>query len=336
MRLSVLDQTPIIDGHTPADAIQETIQLARAAEQLGYHRYWLAEHHNMRGLADPCPEILLGAIGAATSTIRVGTGGVLLPYYSPVKVAEIFRMHEALFPGRVDLGIGRAPGGDMLTAKAINPISFYADDSFPQQVADLVGWLDDQLPDDHPFKRVCAMPAGSGAPEVWLLGSSDYSATLAAHLGLRFAFAHFINAHGGDDVSRAYRHGFQASQRESRPHSLACVFVICAPTQEQAERLAAPIDHRRVLMATGRESRILGTEQALACTYSEQEQAIIQRERQRALIGTPDKVREELLEIQQAFEADEIMVITITGDYGSRLRSYELLADAFALDPGSA
>lgn len=332
MRLSVLDQSPIIDGHTPAQAIQETVKLAQAADQLGYHRYWLAEHHNMHGLADPCPEILLAAIGSATTRIRVGTGGVLLPYYSAAKVAEIFRMHEALFPGRVDLGIGRAPGGDMLTAKALNPISFYADDSFPQQVADLVGWLDDTLPDDHPFKRVRAMPAGSGAPEVWLLGSSDYSATLAAYLGLRFAFAHFINAHGGDDISRAYRHGFQPSQRESEPCALACVFVICADTQEQAERLAAPIDHRRALMATGRESRILPTEQALAWQYSEQEQAIIQRERQRAIVGTPDTVREQLLDIQRAFEADELMVITITGDYGSRLRSYELLAEAFALE----
>ena len=336
MRISVLDQSPVISGHTPAHAVQETIKLAQAADQLGFHRYWLAEHHNMHGLADPCPEILLGAIGAATSRIRVGTGGVLLPYYSSAKVAEIFRMHEALFPGRVDLGIGRAPGGDMLTAKAINPISFYASDAFPQQVADLVGWLDDDLPDDHPFKRVRAMPAGSGSPEVWLLGSSDYSARLAAYLGVRFAFAHFINVHGGDEVSRFYRHTFQPSQREAIPHSLVCVFVICAPTHEQAERLAAPIDHRRVLMATGRESLVLTTEQALACSYSEQERAIIQRERQRAIIGTPDTVKQKLLEIQRAYEADELMVITITGEYASRLRSYELLAEAFDLQPAFA
>ena len=335
MRLSVLDQSPIIHGHTPADAIRETIRLAQAADALGYHRYWLAEHHNMHGLADPCPEILLGALGAATSRIRVGTGGVLLPYYSPVKVAEIFRMHEALFPGRIDLGIGRAPGGDMLTAKAINPVSFYASDEFPQQVVDLVDWLDNELPDDHPFNRVRAMPTGAGAPEVWLLGSSDYSGALASQLGLRFAFAHFINPHGGDGVSRAYRYGFHPSRRESEPTSLVCAFVICAPTQEEAERLAAPIDHRRVLMATGRESLVLTTEQALAWPYSEQERAIIWRERQRAVIGTPETVREKLLELQQAYEADEIMVITITGDYASRLRSYELLANTFELGTAS-
>ena len=336
MRLSILDQSPIIHGHSPAEAVRETIKLAKAADELGYHRYWLAEHHNMHGLADPCPEILLAAIGSATSRIRVGTGGVLLPYYSPTKVAEIFRMHEALFPERIDLGIGRAPGGDMLTAKAINPISFYASDAFPQQVVDLVDWLDDELPDEHPFKRVRAMPTGAGAPEVWLLGSSDYSANLAAHLGLRFAFAHFINAHGGDEVSRVYRHTFQPSRRESAPHSLVCVFVICAQTSEEAERLAAPIDHRRALMATGRESPILTTEQALGWSYSEQEQAFMRRERERVVLGTPDTVREKLLQIQQAYEADELMVITITGDYASRLRSYQLLAEAFELQPAVA
>ena len=336
MRISILDQSPIISGHSPADAVRETVRLAQAADELGYHRYWLAEHHNMHGLADPCPEILLAAIGSATSRIRIGTGGVLLPYYSPAKVAEIFRMHEALFAGRVDLGIGRAPGGDMLTAKAINPVSFYATDAFPQQVVDLVGWLDDELPDDHPFKRVRAMPAGPGAPEVWLLGSSDYSAALAAHLGLRFAFAHFINAHGGDDVTRGYRYTFQPSRREATPQSLVCVFAICASTQEAAERLIAPIDHRRVLMATGRESLILTTEQALQWPYSDQERAIIQRERSRVVYGTPDAVKEKLLAIQRANEADELMVITITGEYASRLRSYELLADAFDLKPASS
>ncbi len=335
MRLSVLDQSPIINGFTPADAVRETIELAKAAEGFGYHRYWLAEHHNMRGLADPCPEILLGAIGAATSRIRVGTGGVLLPFYSPVKIAEIFRMYEALYPGRVDLGVGRAPGGDMLTAKAINPVSFYASDSFPQQVAETVGWLDDSLPDDHPFKSVRAMPTGAGAPQVWLLGSSDYSGALAAQLGLRFAFAHFINARGGDGVSRAYRDNFRPSEREGHPYSIVCVFVICAQSSEEAERLAAPIDHRRVLMATGRESLVPTTEEALAWPYTDQDRAIIARERERAVIGTPDTVKHRLLEIQDAFQADELMLITITGDYASRLRSYELVADAFDLQPVS-
>src|SRR5512134_2345192 len=251
MQLSVLDQSPIIAGHSPAEAIRATVELAQAADRLGYHRYWLAEHHAMTGLADPCPEILLGQLGARTRRIRVGTGGVLLPYYSPLKVAEVFRMYEALFPGRVDLGIGRAPGGNLLTAKAMNAEAFLGDDRFPMQVQELVGYLDDTLPPEYPYHMVKAMPAGTTSPEVWLLGSSDYSGALAAYLGLRFAFAHFISAHGGDTVMRAFREQFQASYRERRPHCLLAVFAICAPTHEEAERLAASIDLRRYEMTLG-------------------------------------------------------------------------------------
>jgi luciferase family oxidoreductase group 1 len=331
IRLSVLDQSPIISGHSPREAIEATIRLARAADRLGFARYWLAEHHNMQGFADPCPEILLARIGAATSRIRVGTGGVLLPYYSPLKVAEVFRMHEALLPGRIDLGIGRAPGGDMLTAKAINPHAFSELDTFPRQVMELVAWLDDCLPEEHPFQRVRAMPASEFSPEVWLLGSSDYSGSLASYLGLRFAYAHFISAHGGDSVSRAYRDDFRPSHREPAPYAMVCVLAICAETDAEAERLAASIDHRRLLMATGREAQVATTEEALAYPYSEQDREIIRRERSRAVIGSPDRVKARLLEIQTAFGADELMVITITGDYASRLRSYELLAEAFEL-----
>ena len=331
MKLSILDQSPIVSGYTPRDAVRETIRLAQAADHLGFHRYWLAEHHNMRGLADPVPEILLGALAGETSRIRVGTGGVLLPYYSPLKVAEIFRMYEALFPGRIDLGIGRAPGGDMLTARAVNAHAFEDMDGFPRQVIELIGWLDDALPEDHPYRAVHAMPAGESSPEIWLLGSSDYSATLAAYLGLRFAFAHFISAHGGDAVTRAYRADFRASLRDAGPCSMVCVFAICAETQADAERLAASIDHRRLLMATGREAVVATADEALAYPYSERDREIVLRERARAVIGTPERVKARLLEIQAAFQADELMVITITGDYPSRLRSYELLAEAFQL-----
>ena len=263
VRLSVLDQSPIIHGHTPAQAVQRTIELAREVESFGYHRMWLAEHHSMKGLADPCPEILLTRIASVTSRLRVGTGGVLLPYYSALKVAEQFRMLEALFPGRIDLGVGRAPGSDMVTSQALFQGAFYDINQFPAHVQETVAFLDDALPANHPYGRVKAMPAGPTSPEVWLLGSSDYSATLAAHLGLRCSFAHFINAHGGDEVMRAYRRDYRPSVREPAPYSMLTVFAICGRTTEEAERLAAPIDLRRLQMARGFDAPVATIEQAL-------------------------------------------------------------------------
>jgi len=333
LRLGVLDQSPIVSGANAADALRATVALAQRADQLGFHRYWLAEHHNMRGLADPCPEILVGHVAAATQNIRVGTGGVMLPYYSPLKVAEVFRMHEALHPNRIDLGIGRAPGADRMTANAMNAHAFDDMEGFPRQVVEVVGWLDRTLPEEHPYATVQAMPAGLSSPEVWLLGSSDYSGALAAYLGLRFAFAHFINAHDGDAVAQAYRKDFRASLRESTPYAMVCVFALCAQTDADAQRLAASIDHRRLLMAIGREAPIANVEEAQAYPYTERDRTIIERERSRAVIGTPDKVKARLLEIAEACAADELMIVTITGDYASRLRSYELLAQEFALVP---
>ncbi len=332
MHLSILDQSPIISGHSPAQAIHATLELARAAERLGYHRYWLAEHHAMKGLADPCPEILLGQVAATTARIRVGTGGVLLPYYSPLKVAEVFRMYEALFPGRIDLGIGRAPGGSLLTARALNADAIAGEDRFPTHVQETIGYLDDALPPDYPFQSVKAMPSGPTSPQVWLLGSSDYSGSLAAYLGLSFSFAHFISAHGGPAVTRAYRGDFRPSYRQPQPYCMVAVFAICAATQAQAERLAASIDLRRLQMARGQEEPVATTDEALARSYSEAERALIARERARAVVGTPEDVKARLLQLKEQFQADEVMVITITGDYASRLRSYELLAESFNLD----
>lgn len=327
----MLDQSPIIEGHTPAEAVRHTVELARLADALGYHRIWLAEHHNMRGLADPCPEILLARIGAATSRIRIGSGGVLLPYYSALKVAEVFRMLEALYPGRVDLGIGRAPGTDMLTSQALFQGAHYDFNQFPAHVQETVALLQDALPGDHPYAGLRAMPAGDGVPEVWLLGSSDYSAQLAAWLGLRFAFAHFISAQGGDAVTRMYRRDFRASAREAVPTAMLTVFAIVAPTHEEAQRRAAPIDLRRLQMARGFDAPVATVEQALSREYSESDRAIMRRERARAIIGTPAEARDRILELQAAFQADEVMVITITGDYSHRLESYALLAEAFEL-----
>ena len=331
MRLSVLDQSPVISGHTPARAVHETIRLVKAVEALGFHRYWLAEHHAIAALADPCPEILLTRIAAETTRIRVGTGGILLPYYSPFKVAEQFRMLEALYPGRIDLGIGRAPGGDRMTMLAMGGGQYPDADNFPEQVQYLVAYLDGALPAGHPFAGVTVMPAGTTAPQIWLLGSSDYSGALASQLGLRFAFAHFISADGGDVVTRDYRSRYRASQREPSPHALVCVSAICADTAEEAERLAASIDLRRLNTDYGVNAPVPSYEEARAYPYTDADRKRIAYHRRRLVLGAPETVRERLLAIQREFEADELMVITITGDYEARLRSYELLARAFKL-----
>ena len=329
MRLSVLDQSPVISGQNAARAIDETLRLARRAEALGYHRYWLAEHHAIAALADPCPEVLLARLGAETRRIRVGTGGVLLPYYSAFRTAEAFRMLEALYPGRIDLGIGRAPGGDARTAQAVGGGRLADASQFPEQVWELVGHLDGNLPAEHPFKRVRLQPEVETAPEVWLLGSSDYSGALAAELGLPFAFAHFINPHGGDAVSRSYREHFKPSSRKSFPETIVCTFGRCAESDAEAERLAASIDLRRLHMALNVDSPVPTAAEAARHRYTEEERRYVMSQRGRAVIGDPQTCRRGLEAMAERYAADEVMVLTITGDYESRLRSYELLVDAF-------
>jgi luciferase family oxidoreductase group 1 len=328
--LSVLDQSPVISGCSARQAIEETLALARRAEALGYRRYWLAEHHAIAAIGDPCPEVLLARLGAETKTMRIGTGGVLLPYYSPFKVAEVFRMLEALYPGRIDLGIGRAPGGDARTARAVGGGRSPDAGQFPQQVWELVGYLEGTLPQDHPDRGVKVQPEGPGVPEVWLLGSSDYSGALAAQLGLRFAFAHFINARGGDAVMQAYRAQYQPSPREPAPRGLLCCFVICAKSDAEAERQARVMDLRRLEMALRLESPVPTLAQAEARAYSAEERAYIKSQRARTVVGDPGRCRARLLELAAQYAADELMVVTITGDYATRLRSYELLAEAWA------
>ncbi|HEY6966491.1 MAG TPA: LLM class flavin-dependent oxidoreductase [Burkholderiales bacterium] len=335
MKLSVLDQSPIIAGHSAAQALAATLELARRADALGYHRYWLAEHHAIAALADPCPEVLLARLGAETKRIRIGSGGVLLPYYSAFKTAEVFRMLEALYPGRVDLGIGRAPGGDRRTAQAVGGGHFPDAERFPEQVWELVGHLDGTLPDDHPYKRVRVQPEPAAvdrpAPEVWLLGSSDYSGLLAAQLGLRFSFAHFINAQGGDLVMRAYKDRYVRSGREPEPHASVCCFVICAESDAEAERLARVVDSRRLDMAYNLDTPVPTQAQAEKRSFTDQERAHIQQQRARLVHGSADTCKAKLEQIAEQYSADELMVLTITGDYATRLESYERLARAFAL-----
>jgi luciferase family oxidoreductase group 1 len=325
MRLSVLDQSPVISGLGARRAIEETLALARRVDELGYHRYWLAEHHAIAALADPCPEILLARLGAETKRLRVGTGGVLLPYYSAFRVAETFRMLEALYPGRIDLGVGRAPGGSLRTAQAVGGGAMPDARDFPQQVWQLREHFHGSLPDDHPFKRVRLQPEVDTAPQLWLLGSSDYSGALAAELGLRFAFAHFINPNGGDAVSREYRQTFKG---KGKPEVIVCTFAICAETEAEAERLAAPIDLRRLHMALDVDSPIPTYEEAARHQYSQEERRYVIGQRARAVIGDVAHCKARLTEMAERYDADEVMVLTITGDYPSRMRSYELLSEA--------
>ena len=323
MRLSVLDQSPIIHGQGARRALAETLALARRVEELGYHRYWLAEHHAIAALADPCPEILLARLGAETTKLRVGTGGVLLPYYSAFRTAETFRMLEALYPGRIDLGIGRAPGGDQRTALAVGGGHFPDASHFPQQVAEVSALLEGEP------SAVRLQPEVDTVPEVWLLGSSDYSGALAAQLGLRFAFAHFINPRGGDMVARMYRDSFRPTDKRPKPHVIVCTFAIVADSDEEAERLAAPIDLRRLHMALNIDSPVPTDAEAAQHQYSDEERRYVDSQRARAIIGGPAKAKRALEEMVERYGADEAMVLTITGDYASRRRSYELLIGAF-------
>jgi luciferase family oxidoreductase group 1 len=348
LRLSVLDQSPVREGRTPAEAIRETLDLAQAADRLGYHRYWLAEHHSTPGLAGTAPEILIAEVAARTRRIRVGSGGVMLPHYSALKVAEQFRLLETLHPGRIDLGIGRAPGSDARTALALRRGADATPDTsvpdpwaqrevarFPDQIADLIGFLTDALPAGHRFASVRAMPAGTGVPEIWLLGSTDASAACAAHLGTGFSFAHFINADGGAAVTRAYARAFRPSRELGAPRASAAVFAVCADTDAEAERLARSRDLFIVRLYTGRAGPYPSVEEAERYPYSPRELAIVQHARQRTVAGAPEAVRLRLLDLAAEYGVDELVVVTITHDPKARLRSYELLADVFGL-PGDA
>ncbi|MFN8633178.1 MAG: LLM class flavin-dependent oxidoreductase [Chloroflexota bacterium] len=332
--LSVLDQSPIRSGRTPADAIRETVELAQAADRLGYRRYWLAEHHSSEGLAGSAPEILIGQVAARTSQIRVGSGGVMLSHYSALKVAESFRVLETLYPGRIDLGIGRAPGSDRQTSMALAhgpgalPIS-----QFPGQVRDVIDWLHDAVEPGHTFAGVKAMPVGPSAPEVWLLGSSADSATYAAHFGTAFSFAHFINPNGGDEITRMYRGYFQPSEWLAEPKVSVGVFVICADTEAEALRLRKSRDLAMARRYTGGRGPFPTVAEAESHLWTDHQLAIVEYQSQRVIAGSPEQVRERLLTMADEYEADEFVVVTITEDEQTRLHSYELLAEAFEL-PG--
>ena len=333
IRLSVLDQSPIRRGATPAQAINESIELAQACDRFGYHRYWVAEHHSSEGLAGAAPEILITRLASATKSLRIGSGGVMLSHYSPLKVAEQWRVLEALFPGRIDLGIGRAPGSDYVTARALaHGPGALGIEEFPRQINDLLSYLRDDIPDGHPFAGVSAQPRGAEIPEMWLLGSSDQSALYAAYFGCAFSFAHFITDRHGPEIMAAYRREFRPSPLGSQPQGSIGVSVTCAAMAAEADRLAKSRDLSRLRMEQGILGPVPTVEEAEAYQYSPEEKMRVAQSRQRQVIGDPGQCKAQLLELGERYGVEEFVAVTITHDFAARVRSYELLAKEFGLE----
>jgi luciferase family oxidoreductase group 1 len=337
LRLSVLDQSTAVTGRTPASSIRESLALARHAEALGYHRYWLAEHHASPAQAGTAPEVLAAAIAATTSRIRVGSAGVMLPHYSALKVAEQFRVLEAIAPGRIDLGLGRAPGSDGRTAMALNPQAATAADNFPAMVRDLSAWVSGEpLVANHPFRDIPAQPAGPTDPEIWILGSSDYGAQVAAYFGLPYCFAHFItDGAGSAEALNLYRDSFRPSERWPRPHAALCVWAMAAETEAEAERLFSS----RAVWRLGRDRGVytaLPSPDEAARPFTEAEQRHLEQIKARAYYGTAPDVAARLAALATSHGVEEIAILTTLHEPEARQRSYSLLAEAFGLRPETA
>lgn len=330
MKLSVLDQSTAAQGRSQTAAIHETLELARHCDALGYHRYWVSEHHNSDSIVGTAPEVLMAAIAATTVRIRVGSAGVMLPHYSALKVAEQFRVLEGIAPGRIDLGVGRAPGSDRLTAYALNPHANAADE-FPQQVVDLQAWVSGApLQAGHPFGAIKAHPLGPTSPELWILGSSDYGAQLAAHFGLPYAFAYFFSdGRGVEEALDLYRRNYRPSPRHPKPQATICVWALAADTEAEARRLLMTRELWRIGFEQGLRNALVSPEEAAAYPYTDTQRATIESLRRKAFVGTAEQVATRLTELANRLELDELVIVTWTYDPAPRHRSYELLADAF-------
>jgi luciferase family oxidoreductase group 1 len=332
--LSVLDLAPVGEGSSPAVALWASLELAGEAERLGYRRYWVAEHHNMPGIASSSPAVLLAHAAAVTSTIRLGSGGVMLPNHAPLVVAEQFGMLEALHPGRIDLGIGRAPGTDQLTARALrrNPLALAADD-FPEQLVELFGHFDGAFPDGHPYRHITATPGRGYRPAVWLLGSSDYSARAAGLLGLPFSFAHHFAPANTVPALAVYRDAFRPSEHLTTPYVMLGVSVLAADTDDEARWLAGPGALAFLRLRQGRPGRYPTPEEAAEYTFTPQEREAVKAWTGSHVVGDPDTVRRGLADLVARTGADELMVTTMTHGSAARLRSYRLVAEAMGLAP---
>jgi luciferase family oxidoreductase group 1 len=333
LKLGIVDQSPVPNGHGAPEAVQATLELAQLCERLGYSRYWLAEHHSTNSFAGSAPEVLIPRVASVTSRIRVGSGGVMLPHYSPYKVAEQFRMLQTLFPGRIDLGLGRAPAGTGRAAAALRygrePIPV---EHFPSQIQDLMGWLGESFADDHPFRPVRATPRGTDMPEIWMLGSGGSTGGVAAQLGCGYSFAQFISGIDGAEAVRAYRERFRPSAKLSEPRANVAVGVVCADSREEAERLALSMHLWRMRIIRGVDRGIPSPEQAeeefaaMGVPLSELGADA------KGIVGDPEEVRDALLRLAARYGVDEVMAVTVTHSFAARRRSYELLAEVMKLE----
>jgi luciferase family oxidoreductase group 1 len=338
MRLSVLDQSVATAGRPHRAAIQDSLELAALCERLGYHRFWVSEHHSHPAIVGTAPEVLLGAVAARTSRMRIGAAGIMLPHYAPFKVAEQFRVLDALAPGRVDLGLGRAPGSDGRTAFALNPLAAERPARFPTDVQDLLAWVRGRaLPDGHPFARVRALPEGDTAPEVWILGSSDYGARLAALLGLPYAFAWFFtDGAGAEQALGIYRHNFRPSPEHPAPYAAICVFALAADSEETAQHHFTSRAVWRLLRDRGQLLALDAPEAAAARPLAPAEAVRLERLRADSFVGTAPRVAARLRALAGGLEVQELAIVSWTWDEAVRRRSYALLAEAFALEPLAA
>jgi luciferase family oxidoreductase group 1 len=332
--LSVLDLSPVTTGGSGPTSLKNTLDLARLADALGYLRYWVAEHHNLPSIASSAPEIMIGQIAAVTANIRVGAGGVMLPNHAPLMVAERFKILEALFPGRIDLGIGRAPGTDQITSIALRRRQdIRDDDDFLERFQELLLFEQGSFPEGHPFRQIRAMPADVPLPPIFLLGSSGYSAQLAAAIGAGFSFAHHFASHDAVAAMIDYRNRFKPSAALKVPHAILAVAVVCAETDAEAERLASTVDLNFVRRSKGEYLPLASPEEASAYSLTPIDRERIRHNRERLFVGAPATVRARLEPLIAATRADELMVTTMVYDHGARRRSYELMAQLYGLQP---
>jgi luciferase family oxidoreductase group 1 len=333
--LSVLDLSPVTTGTPGSAALRNSLDLAQLADRLGYTRYWLAEHHNLASIASSAPDIMIGQVAAVTSRIRVGSGGVMLVNHPPLMVAERFKVLEALFPGRIDLGLGRAPGTDPVTSYALRRRQDAREgDDFLERFQELVLLERGGFPAEHPFRNVHAMPDDVALPPIWLLGSSGYSAELAAAAGMGFAFAHHFAEHDAASAMLSYRAHFKPSAALPEPRAILAVAAIAADSEAEAERIASSADLHFVRRARGEFEPLASPEEAAAFPYAPVDRQRIARQRERLVVGSADQVKGRLLALLQAASANELMITTMVYDHAARRRSYELLAEAFGLPSG--